>query len=64
MDELEPEKELEEELGVEDPDADIDELLIPGKKKPKAKDDDILSLDDLADEEDEAEDEDEDVDLW
>ena len=43
-DELDPE--------LED-DADDDETLIHGKKKPKSKDDGLVSLEDLADEEEE-----------
>jgi len=50
MDDLEPIK--DEDLDEDELDGDIDDPLLPGKKKPKAKDDDTLSLDDLADEED------------
>jgi hypothetical protein len=52
MDDLDPEikdSDLEADLDL---DGDVDDPLNPGKKKPKAKDDDTLSLDDLADEED------------
>ncbi|KKR31677.1 MAG: hypothetical protein UT65_C0020G0006 [Parcubacteria group bacterium GW2011_GWF2_39_8b] len=61
MDDLEPTKENEEETG-----GDLDDGLILENKKPKAKDDDSVSLDDLGDEEEEvlAEDSFDDVDLW
>lgn len=63
MDELDPE--IKEEEILED-DLDVDDVLIPGKKKPKIKDDDVLSLDDLTEEEEEVLPEDgfDDVDLW
>jgi len=50
MDDLEPTKENEEETG-----GDLDDGLILENKKPKAKDDDSVSLDDLGDEEEEVE---------
>ena len=58
-DDLEP-KDIDDEL-----DDDIDDVLIPGKKKPKKIDEDD-SLDALADEEESVmpEDEFDDVDLW
>ncbi len=56
----------EDEVEESDLETDIDDELIPGKKKPKAKEDEALSLDDLSEEEDEAlpEDSFDDVDLW
>ncbi len=65
MDELEDDKEKDV-LEDEDIDTDIDDPLLPGKKKPKAKDDDLLSLDDLSEEEDDVlpEDSYDDVDTW
>lgn len=65
MDELEEEKD-DKDPEEEDLDTDIDDPLLPGKKKAKAKDDDLLSLDDLTEEEDGVlpEDSFDDVDLW
>ncbi len=67
MDDLDPAEIKDTDLEAdEDLDADIDDPLMPGKKKPKAKDDDLLSLDDMAEEEDGVLDEDkyDDEDLW
>ena len=68
MDDLDPEIK-EGELEEDGLDSDIDDGIILGKKKPKdSKDDDSLSLDDLALEEEGGvlpeEDSFDDVDLW
>ena len=65
MDELDPEIK-DDENEVDNLETDVDDVLIPGKKKPKAKDDDTLSLDELSEEEEEVLPEDgfDDVDLW
>ncbi len=66
MDDLDPELKDDVETEEEDADADIEDLLVPGKKKPKVKEDDLLSLDDLGEEEEEVLPEDgfDDVDLY
>ena len=66
MDELEEDKDEKDILEDDDLDTDVDDPLLPGKKKSKAKDDDLLSLDDLSEEEADVlpEDSFDDVDLW
>jgi hypothetical protein len=66
MDDLDPELKDDVETEEEDAEGDIEDLLVSGKKKPKAKDDDLLSLDDLGEEEEEVLPEDgfDDVDLY
>lgn len=58
--------EIKDPLDDEEVETDTDDVLIPGKKKPKIKDDDTVSLDDLGEEEEETlpEDNFDDVDLW
>ena len=62
--ELDDDKEKEPKDLDDDMDGDLDDPLMPGKKKGKV--DDLLSLDDLGDEEEEVlpEDSFDDVDLW
>ena len=65
MDDLEMDKD-EKDLTDDGELDDLDDPLLSGKKRPKAKDDDLLSLDDMADDEDGTLDDDkyDDEDLW